>query len=230
MKRWIVLLIIVAVMLVLAINACAQSKPAPPVTRNVSGQTLESKSTPAAQLEFDRAFKYVGAQSFVLYNVANAEQHFFVDADRNGRIKRFYWIQFEGYLPDNTHTYNYKSTKLVKIGGVEFIVDAFAWSLKGKDPRPDSDGSRARAFLLAKGFQMASTEVIAQRLVYMVDQEKRNELMVIYAEDLSGTGLTAEDLSERGSARARWSEMSQGLLERALKNMKVRVTEARAAQ
>jgi hypothetical protein len=55
----------------------------------------------------------------------------------------------------------------------------------------------------------------------MVDQAKRNELMVIYIEDLTGMGLTAADLSEGGSARARWPEISQGLLDRALKNMKV---------
>jgi len=93
------------------------TKPAPPVTRKVAGRVLTSKDIPAVQIEFDKAFKYAGAQSFVLYNVANAEQHFFVDADKDGRIRRFYWIQFEGYLPDNTHTYTYNSPKIVNSGG-----------------------------------------------------------------------------------------------------------------
>ena len=68
---------------------------------------------------------------------------------------------------------------------------------------------------------MLGTELISQRLVHLVDEAKRNELMIIYVEDLTGTGLTAADLSEGGSARARWPEISQGLLDRALKNMKV---------
>src|SRR5438128_2631003 len=115
MKR----LLLATVISAFASTAFAQSNPTPPITRTVSGQVLKSKDTPAMRLEFDKAFKYVGAQSFVLYDVANAEQHFFVDADKDGRIKRFYWIQFEGYLPANTHTYNYKSTKTVNLGGFD---------------------------------------------------------------------------------------------------------------
>jgi hypothetical protein len=200
----------------------AETKPAPPVTRTVSGQVLISKNLPAVQIEFDRAFKYAGAQSFVLYNVANAEQHFFVDADKDGRMKRFYWIQFEGYLPDNTHTYDYNSPKIINTGGFDFFADAYARTLTGNLGRPDSDGNRARAFLTAKGFKMASPEVMYQRLVHLVDETKRSELMIIYAEDLTGAGVTAADLNDGGSAHARWPEVSQGLLDRALKGMKLR--------
>jgi len=206
-------------LLALVLLTAAQSNP--PITRIVAGQVLTSKDTPAVRLEFDKAFKYVGAQSFVLYGVANAEQHFFVDADKDGRMKRFFWVQFEGYLPTNTNSYNYKSPKIVNAGGFDFFADVYPRSLKGDLGRPDSDGNRARAFLSAKGLKMIGTEFISQRLVHMVDQAKRNELMIIYIEDLSESGLTAADLIEGGSARARWPEISQGLLDRALKNMKV---------
>ncbi|HKP39195.1 MAG TPA: hypothetical protein VJT71_20210 [Pyrinomonadaceae bacterium] len=216
MKRFLLALPVFA----LAVTAVAQSNP--PITRTVSGQTLTSKDTPAVKLEFDKAFKYIGAQSFVLYDVANAEQHFFVDADKENRIKRFYWIQFEGYLPTNTHSYNYKSPKVVNIGGLDFFADTAARSLKGNLGRPDSDGARARAFLAAKGFKMMGTEFLWQRLVHLVDEAKRNELMIIYVEDLTDTGLTAADLAEGGSARARWNEIAAGLLESAQKNMKVK--------
>jgi len=209
-------------LLALTSIAVAQTTSAPPISRTVSGQVLKSKDTPAVRLEFDKAFKYAGGHSFVLYEVANAEQHFFVDADKEGRIKRFYWIQFEGYLPANTNTYKYTPTKVVNIGGFDFIADAYPRSLKGNLGRPDSDGNRARAFLVGKGFKMAGTEILSQRLVHLVDEAKRNELMIIYIEDLSDIGLSAADLSEGGSARARWPEISQGLLDRAQKNMKVK--------
>jgi hypothetical protein len=221
MKRLILLSMTIIGVLALAANALAQTNSPPPVTRTVSGQVLTSKDTPAVRLEFAKPFKYVGSQSFVLYDVANAEQHFFVDADREGRVKRFFWIQFEGYLPTNTHTYNYKPTKIVNLGGFDFIADAYPRSLKGDLGRPDSDGNRAREFLAGKGFRMASTEIISQRLVHLVDEARRNELMIIYVEDLSDTGLTAADLGEGGSAHARWAEIGQGLLDRTLKNMKV---------
>ena len=202
------------------------SKTAPPITRTVAGQVLTSKDIPAVQLEFDKAFKYAGGQSFVLYDVANAEQHFFVDADKDGRVKRLYWIQFEGYLPDNTHSYDYKSPKIVNIGGFDFFADISARSLNGNLGRPDSDGNRARAFLESKGFK-TSTEVVSQRLVHLVDKAKRNELMIIYLEDLSGTGFTAADLNEGGSAQAEWSNLSQAVLARAQKFMKIKAVSSK---
>lgn len=189
--------------------------------RIVKGQTLVSSAVPAVHLKFDKAFKYAGRQEFTLYDVALAEQHFFVDADKEGRIKRLYWVQFEGYLPSNTHTYNYTVNKTVQIGGLDFIADAYARNIKLDPGRPDSDGSRARAFLQSKGYRLLSDDVISQRLVYMVDAEKRNELMIIYLEDLSGMKLTAADFEAGGSAASRWDEISKGLLERATKNMKI---------
>ena len=190
-------------------------------TRTVKGQVITSTELPAVRLQFDKDFKYVGGQDFILYDVARAEQHFFVDADKQGRVKRLYWVQFEGYLPSNTHTYKYNVNKSVNIGGLEFIADAYARNIKVNPGRPDSDGSRARAFLESKGYRWTSDDLLSQRLVHLVDEAKRNELMIIYLEDLSTMGLTAADLAAGGSAAARWDEISNGLLNRALKGMKL---------
>jgi len=212
--------------------AIAQSAPAPSgqkatdvasrQARSVKDQVLTSTEMPAVRIEFDKGFKYVGNHSFILYDVAHAEQHFFIAADKEGRVKRMYWVQFEGYLPSNTHTYRYKVNKTANIGGLEFVADAYARNIKGNPGRPDSDSARARAFLESKGYRMASDDVLSQRLVHLVDEAKRNELMIIYMEDLSGMGLTAADIAEGGRAAARWEEISKGLLERAVKGMKFR--------
>src|SRR5262245_59185379 len=211
--------------------AIAQSTPSPSgqkatdaasrQARSVKDQVLTSPETPAVRIEFDKGFKYVGSHSFILYDVAHAEQHFFVDADEEGRVKRIYWVQFEGYLPNNTHTYRYKVNKTADIGGLEFVADAYARNIKGNPGRPDSDGARARAFLESKGYRMASDDFLSQRFVHLVDEAKRNELMIIYMEDSSGTGLTAADLAPNGKAAARWEEVSKGLLERALKGLEI---------
>ncbi len=189
--------------------------------RTVKGQVITSTEKPAARIEFDKGFKYVGGHEFILYDLANAEQHFYVDADKDGRIKRMYWVQFEGYLPSNDHTYRYKVNKTATIGGLEFIADANARSMKGSQGRPDSDSNRARAFLESKGFRMMSDEVISQRLVHLIGEPKRDELMIIYLEDLSAAGLTAADLAPNGKAAAQWEEMSKGLLDRAVKGLKI---------
>lgn len=206
------------------VNVQCQVKPegaARTTSRKVEGQVLTSPELPALRLKFDKEFKYIGGHDFILYDVARAEQHFFVDADKEGRIRRMYWVQFEGYLPDNTHSYQYKVNKAVKIGGLDFIADAAPRNTKNGLGRPDSDSNRARAFLEARGYRMASDDLLTQRLVHLVDEAKRNELMIIYMEDLSGTGLTAGDLSSGGRAASRWDEISTGLLDRAVKGMEI---------
>ena len=231
MKRASWLIMAVIGLTALSNPARAQSPPSPsgkkatdvasPKTRSVEGQVLTSTEMPAVRIEFDKGFKYVGGHSFILYDVAHAEQHFFLDADREGRVKRMYWVQFEGYLPTNTNVYRYKVNKTANIGGLEFIADAYTRNTKASPGRPDSDGARARAFLEGKGYRMASDDVLSQRLVHLIDEAKRNELMIIYLEDLSGMGLTAADLAEGGRAAPEWDEISNGLLDRAVKGMEV---------
>lgn len=203
--------------------ACA-AQPPDGLTRKVNGRTLFSAERPAVRIEFDKDFKYAGGQSFILYEVARAEQHFFVDADRDGRVRRFYWVQFEGYLPTNTHTYDYSGVKeTINLGGLDFVTDAVAVNIaQVRAQRPDSDGARARAFLEGKGYRFAGHDFAFRRLVHLTDATRRDELMIIYLEDLAGTGLTAADLAPQGNAFARWPDFSRRLLERASEGMKVK--------
>ena len=189
--------------------------------RKANGDTLSSPELPKIKIKFDKAFKYAGGHSFILYNVARAEQHFFVDADKKGNVSRFYWVQFEGYLPSNTHAYDYDSPKKVNIGGLDFFADASARKVIPGEGRPDSDGNKAREFLASKGFRIASYEVMMQRLVSMVTPDNRTELMIIYLEVLTPFGFLAADLNEGGKAYEEWPAIADGLLERAQKGMKI---------
>lgn len=190
-------------------------------TRTVKGRVLTSSGVPPAQIKFDDDFKYVGSQDFILYDVARAEQHFFVDADSAGRIRRFYWVQFEGYLPENTHTYDYESAQTVRLGPFDFFADSHPVPIKAATARPDSDGARAKAFLESKGLRMAGDDILLQRLVHLVDEKKRDELLIIYIEDLSAAGLTAADLAPGGRAAGRWPQLSKDLLKRALDGLEI---------
>ena len=189
--------------------------------RTAKGDTLSSPELPKLKLKFRNPFKYVGGHTFILYNVARAEQHFYVDADKDGNVSRLYWVQYEGYLPSNTHAYDYKSPKTVNISGLDFFADAAARKVDPKQGRPDSDGSNAREFLLSKGFKIATDEVMTQRLVNMVTPDNRNELMIIYLEVLTPTGYTSTDLNKGGKAESKWPEISAGLLNRAQNGMRI---------
>ncbi len=84
--------------------------------RSVEGQVLSSDSLPQLRIKFKKPFKFVGSQSFVLYEKAQVEQFFFVEADGRGQIKRLYMTQFEGSLPNAGATYDYPAIQTVKLG------------------------------------------------------------------------------------------------------------------
>ena len=177
-----------AVFVGLLLPAIVSAQPA----RRVKGRVLTSTSLPPIRIKFDKGFKYAGSQSFILYDRAQVEQYFFVDADKQQRIKRMYMMQFEGYLPNIKATYDYPSTKTVNLGGQTYIVNAeripnVPAALK-QDPQ--SDVARAASFLEAKGYRI-SESIIFQRFVRLVDEAKRNEFILLYVED-AGAGASSE--------------------------------------
>src|SRR5437588_13015887 len=211
-KYFPVLFRVVLVGLLLPAIASAQSLnyPKPKGTRHVKGRVLTSTSLPPIRIKFDKAFKYVGSQSFILYDRSQVEQHFFVDSDKQKRIKRMYMMQFEGYLPNIKARCDYPLTKTVILGGQTYIVNSegipnVPAALK---QNPQSDVTRAASFLESKGYRI-SESIIFQRFVRLVDDAKRNEFILLYVED-PGTGASAEN-------EKAWQEFSG----RALKGFRI---------
>ena len=194
MKKTLLLIHAIAGALLLASLALAQAptKTESNQTRQVKRQVLTSTYLPSIRIRFDKRFKYLGSQKFILYGRAQVEQHFFVDADNQQRIKRMYMVQFEGYLPNINATYDYAATKTINLAGHTYIVDAesipsVSAALK-QDPQ--SDVARAASFLESKGYRI-SDSIMFQRFVRLVDEAKRNEFILLYVEDV-GTGAGAE--------------------------------------
>ena len=67
--------------------------------RTVSGTTLRSSHDPKVQIRLPESARYVGADRWNLYDLADCELHVFVQADAANLVHGLYWIQFEGYLP-----------------------------------------------------------------------------------------------------------------------------------
>jgi hypothetical protein len=167
----------------------------------VEGRRLRSDSLPRADFVFDSTLTYLGTQTFTLYDVARAEQHFWGELEGK-RLKRFVWLQLEGYLPDNEHTYNYSRFPTTVISGKSFHHNDAIRRNDGQRPRPGSDGERMLGFLAERGYTLGDV-VAYQRLVWLLDQPARHEVMIIYMEDLSGV------------PEAEWESRRAGLLARA---------------
>jgi hypothetical protein len=206
MKKTLVLILTLASSLLLSSFALAQSsaKTEANQTRRVKGQVLTSIYLPSIRVRFDKKFKYVGSQKFILYDRAQVEQHFFVDADNQQRIKRMYMVQFEGYLPNINATYDYPVTKTINLGGQTYIVNAESISnvSAALKQNPQSDVARAASFLESKGYRV-SESIMFQRFVRLVDEAKRNEFILLYVEDEgAGASFEREIATQEFSSRA----------------------------
>jgi hypothetical protein len=204
--------------LLVSTSLFAQTNQSMPLRRSVQGQTIRSESAPALSLTFDPAFKHIGGDRFDLYGVADAELHLFVDADAQKNVRRYYWVQFEGYLPDNDETYKYDEP-IVNVSGLDFYVGA-AVRKSGGELRAGSDSEHMVKLLTAQGYKMPAL-YIRERMVHMTDASKRNELMIIYGEDAAPIGIKAADVDDEGRVKSGWEKITTDLHKRAVAGMTI---------
>jgi hypothetical protein len=175
---------------------------------------------PAIQIQIDPGFKYAGSTSFILHEIARVEQHHFVIPDAERRVLRQLWFQFEGYLENNNRTYNYSGMESLNLNGFTFLHDTHPMNVERVyEERPTSDFAHVTDFLKDKGYLLTG-DMMAQRMIWL-DADLRNELMIIYWEDLDVTGYRLADLAEGGPADAEWPVLSQALRERSLASFKI---------
>ncbi len=181
---------------------------------------LRSEKLPAIAIQIDPTFKYAGSTSFILYDICRVEQHHFVVADEQRRVLRQLWFQFEGYLENNSRTYNYSGMESLNLNGFNFLHDTHPMNVeKVYEERPTSDFAHVTDFLKDKGYLLTGDSMY-HRLVWL-DADLRNELMIIYWEALDGTGYHLADLAEGGPSAAEWPALSQALQERSLSSFKI---------
>ena len=183
--------------------------------RVVKGNRLTSQNDPSLRIDLPVDVKYVGGSRWLLQGVADCELHVFVEADTSKRIKRLYWIQFEGFTPQNSDLrYNYADPRTEVISGMEFFVRA-GFGVTSEVPPTGSDTEAVQSILRTAGYTIPG-EVMNVRLVHLLDDQRRKELMVIYAEDLQLAGLSVPQLSRGDANPEQWNEVADALIRRAI--------------
>ena len=191
--------------------------------RKVEGNVITSQRDPNVRIELPKSAQYVGADRWVLYDIADCELHAFVEADGQKNVQRLYWVQFEGYVPTKPELkHKYDSPRHATMGGLDFYVDTWV-RRKDAETQKGSDREHIEALIGAKGYKMPEG-MMDVRLVHLLDEQKRKELMVIYGEDVSQTGFTVTDLSEKGRAFSHWPAIENALIERAKSKITIRVS------
>jgi len=93
--------------------------------------------------------------------------------------------------------------------------------------KPGSDRERVLQLVAQAGYTMPA-ETMSVRLVNLLDESKRQELMFIYTEDLALSGTSVAEL-QAGGGEAKWQGLQAGLIERATQKIQVRFEDFRAA-
>jgi hypothetical protein len=182
--------------------------------RRVEGNTITSERDPKLRIRLPESVRYLGADRWVLYGIADCELHSFVRVDGQKNVQELYWVQFEQYIPTKPELHHtYDSPRHTTIGGSDFYVDTWPRSI-GEKTESGSDREHIDALIRANGYKIPANMMYV-RLVHLLDPEKRKELMIIYGEDLARSGFTAADLHEGGQAYRQWPALENGLIERA---------------
>jgi hypothetical protein len=176
--------------------------------------TVVTSSDPAVRITLPREARYVGADRWTLYGVADCEVHVFVEAGAAKNVQRVYWVQFEAYIPSQPDSkYNYDRDSITEINGLA-VHHRERFGADDEKPRAGSDLEHVRAMILAAGYTLPK-EIINSRLVHLPDATKRKEVMVIYMEDMATTGKTVADFIVAGKISEAWTPVGEKLLERA---------------
>ena len=195
---------------------CAAVAAQPTPERHVNRNVLSSDRDPKLTITLPSNVEYAGADRFVLYNVADCEIHAFVQPDAHQNTQRLYWIQFEGYLPSlpDAH-YTYDSLHQISLGRLDFYADV--WVADMAKTRSGSDLEHIESLVRGKGYNLPS-QMIFVRLVHLLDQSKRRELMLIYAENAAS--LSKAEL-QRDKGQETWAAWKDEVIKRATNSVHI---------
>ncbi len=206
--------------------------------RAVKGNVVFSSADPSARIVVPQAARYVGTDAWLLYGIATCQLFVFAQPGARRRVGRLYWVQFEAYVPSMPKLHHhYTSARHATLGGLDFYLDT--WIEENDKPGAHaSDVAPIAGFLRSKGYAvpaginsgsdeqhvealLAATDdalppaTASVRLAHLLDVQARKELMIIYSEDIAGSGLTAADTSKGARSYARWKTFEAGLIHRA---------------
>jgi hypothetical protein len=191
--------------------------------RKVVAHTIYSPRNPRVEVHVPENLKYVGSDTFALtkpdageFDVC--ELYAFADADRNGSLRKLYWVHFEHLLPNHPEMHmTYDSPRHARIGGLDFFVDT-EFSDGTGIPKPGSDTEHFYRLLSTHGYKRSPMMFV--RLVHLTDASARKELMLIVGEALPA-GVTSATLKEGGKDHDRLPSLEKGVIDSAARRISI---------
>lgn len=177
------------------------------------------RAGPAIQISVPKEATYVGADRWVLFDVADAEVHLYVEADSRRNVQRYYWIQFESILPQlRDKRYDPVNQPRVTLAGLPFHLIARAGP-SSEPARAGSDLERVLKLLMKSAWTLPR-ELATVRLLHR-RPDARSEVMLIYGEDLAASGSTLGKVIGNAGYTPAWEPVAAAVTQRAMKRFRV---------
>lgn len=145
MTRWLTSIVVFCAIFI-TLHAKAQTP-----ERIVTANVITSKSDPRLRIVLPRQATYLGADRWLLYDVADCEVHIFVEADEHKVVQRMYWVQFEAYLPGRPELKHTYSDPVRGVQGMDFFVRA-RFGPTNEPPKSGSDSEHVQQIIQARGY------------------------------------------------------------------------------
>ena len=177
------------------------------------------RTPPALHIKVPKEARHAGADRWVLFDVAEAELHVFVEANAQRVVQRYYWVQFEAFLPSlPDKRYESINQPVVTLAGKPFHVVARA----GASAEPAKSGSDLEHVLrlLVRAQYMLPRELATVRLLHR-RADGRAEVMLIYGENLAESGASLAEVVRNGEYLPAWKPIERAVTDRALKRFEV---------
>lgn len=193
--------------------------------RRVRDNIISSGAMPAIHIKVDPPLKHLTTLKFIVMETQHVELYLFGDRDDSGHVKRLLTVQFEGYLPDNDFRFEYEINQKVRLGGFDYLHDTGVLKVDAAlKRRPESDLAAWVAWLRQHGSgerHDSWNEFIYSRYVRLLDLGRRNELLILYFENLKDLGFSVDELVSGGARAGELSHLSTEVSKRALDSFSI---------
>lgn len=196
-----------------ALGQSEVEQPAP--ERRIEAGRLVSESDPSIELEVPEDAAYLGAKRIVIDDTFDAELHVFAEVDDYDLIQRFYWIQFESYLPSapgGHYDYRESNPETILFDGIEMHVQPGGFQTSRETVRAGSDYEAFRTIVDEAGYRLPEWVTIL-RLAYLFEPTERKEFLVVYGEGPDALAEAAHRAARAGEPGVLFDDLLITLIE-----------------
>jgi len=189
----------------------------------ILGRSITISGKISLKLEVAHDFEYIGTQEIIIYNIAKVFHYIFgnyyINIKQERCLSRLFFLQHEYFLPEINKQYEYDSKDIIELGGISWQRDNFIDQTSDYESEPNSDAFQLMSFVEKNNFKLPS-RLLTNRLVTMINEEKNQELLLLYLEEVAEEKYM-QLISNEKIIEDQWEEEKIDLQKRALSVVKI---------